>query len=1041
MKIRSFGVTFNLLNCASIFLLLLVGTFTKAIAAPAPAATPTPPIPDCHMNNPGDAEGLLRLWLNGSPPLCTYDWSIQIDPAFHSWPAGSMNKPVVTAAFGLFKSGPDANLDWLATNPNSIYGKNKWKPVANPTGYKISYVNWWIWYLASQVGEDPKDPMYLGASFNGPPEGNALKYFKGTEEFSNFYDTADLTSVVAVRYWAYKYGYLAQDPNKVTALKKLTRKYLRANLAVYGMAAGENPAYKYDLGRTNPDPTASPVPPRTPVPGLGRTSDTQFDPYAPRTKNGLQIYNGHFIALAGARSELGGHWNYDYRALFYDRAIGQFSNFIFNQKIRQAEFYLLDTLETLWAPLQTPDSEGNLYGLTADDRDDLVALLQTCYRDNLRNTICSGTSFTSNFQNWLKNTFQPWLGNIRVATTFRLLGANGWRASMMAENTNGNTTNIYAEYYKRDAQVDGGTHTLVTFLFPWNDRNGGIPGECSLDTSTGLITAYHKRVDRNGRTVHPAETVYMNIPTEPPLVQLVLSAEAPAAFGTSAVAKSLTNVFTPYGTDFGSDVLWVGNTIPEGGVAQGANENWTWVEGNPLPYTEADVVHLSSPVAGMHQHFFTGATESLSISAGDILYVHVYLDPSNPPSELMLQWFDPSDPYYPWEHRAYWGANLLPWGSDGQNSRRYMGSLPAAGSWVRLDVPASLVGLEGKTITGMAFTLFDGQAAWDQAGTNTLTDPIINVAPVGTATQSSTYTASPAGGPATLAIDGNTNGNWFASSVTSTNYEYQPWWQVDLGASYAIDSINVWNRSDCCADRLSNFYILVSEQPFASTNLVSTLSQPGVTGYYIVGQGGYPTTQAIQRTGRYVRVQLTGTNYLSLAEVEVLGRSASSTAPPSSDVVWIEDSLPPGSTIYVDNDAWIWNSTNPTPFSGNLANQSSNYALMHQHYFTNSTSTLQVNTGDKMVAYVYLDPQNLPSEIMLQWHDPLNGWDHRAKWGGDQLAYFGPQYNMGALPAAGQWIRLEVPANVVGLEGRTVDGLAFSLYGGTATWDHVGKRP
>ena len=46
---------------------------------------------------------------------------------------------------------------------------------------------------------------------------------------------------------------------------------------------------------------------------------------------------------------------------------------------------------------------------------------------------------------------------------------------------------------------------------------------------------------------------------------------------------------------------------------------------------------------------------------------------------------------------------------------------------------------------------------------------------------------------------------------------------------------------------------------------------------------------------------------------------------------------------------------------------------------------------------------------------------------------------MGALPAAGQWVRLEVPAALVGLEGRTLSGMAFTLYGGRATWDYAGK--
>jgi hypothetical protein len=37
-------------------------------------------------------------------------------------------------------------------------------------------------------------------------------------------------------------------------------------------------------------------------------------------------------------------------------------------------------------------------------------------------------------------------------------------------------------------------------------------------------------------------------------------------------------------------------------------------------------------------------------------------------------------------------------------------------------------------------------------------------------------------------------------------------------------------------------------------------------------------------------------------------------------------------------------------------------------------------------------------------------------------------------------VRLEVPAATVGLEGRIVGGMAFTLFDGTATWDRAGKR-
>ena len=113
----------------------------------------------------------------------------------------------------------------------------------------------------------------------------------------------------------------------------------------------------------------------------------------------------------------------------------------------------------------------------------------------------------------------------------------------------------------------------------------------------------------------------------------------------------------------------------------------------------------------MHQHYFNNATATLSVGVGDTLFAYVYLDPANPPSQVMLQWYDGT-----WEHRAYWGSNAIAWGIDGTASRRSMGTLPAAGQWMKLSVPASQVGLEGRTLRGMAFTLYGGRATWDYAG-------------------------------------------------------------------------------------------------------------------------------------------------------------------------------------------------------------------------------------------------------------------------------------------------------------------------------------
>jgi hypothetical protein len=159
------------------------------------------------------------------------------------------------------------------------------------------------------------------------------------------------------------------------------------------------------------------------------------------------------------------------------------------------------------------------------------------------------------------------------------------------------------------------------------------------------------------------------------------------------------------------NLVWVDDAVPLGATT-GADggDAWNWVSGSPTANSGA-LASQSVIAAGEHQHFFYNATATMQVGTGDVLYAYVYIDPANPPSEVALYWNDGS-----WSHGAYWGANSIGFGVDGTASRRYMGPLPAAGQWVQLQVPASQVGLEGSTLNGMAFTLFNGRATWDTAG-------------------------------------------------------------------------------------------------------------------------------------------------------------------------------------------------------------------------------------------------------------------------------------------------------------------------------------
>jgi F5/8 type C domain len=128
-----------------------------------------------------------------------------------------------------------------------------------------------------------------------------------------------------------------------------------------------------------------------------------------------------------------------------------------------------------------------------------------------------------------------------------------------------------------------------------------------------------------------------------------------------------------------------------------------------------------------------------------------------------------------------------------------------------------------------------------------------------TATQSSNYGV----GQASKAVDGNTDGTYREggadNSVTHTQGLPNSWWELDLGLPHLIDHVDLWNRTDCCPERLSNFDLMVSTDHVTWT---SFFYRPTV---------GRPTSLGLGLRGRYVKIQLRGSDPLSLAEVQVWG--------------------------------------------------------------------------------------------------------------------------------------------------------------------------
>ena len=158
------------------------------------------------------------------------------------------------------------------------------------------------------------------------------------------------------------------------------------------------------------------------------------------------------------------------------------------------------------------------------------------------------------------------------------------------------------------------------------------------------------------------------------------------------------------------DFVWVDDALPPGAKPSAEGE-WTFVSEPEHPVFLGEKAHVRAS-EGQSQHLFTGASQGLVVGEGDTLFAHVFLDPIDPPKEIMLQWNTGE-----WNHRAFWGENLIEYGEDGTTERVSRGPLPTTGEWVRLEVPAADVGIApGTTITGLAFTQHGGTVRWDAAG-------------------------------------------------------------------------------------------------------------------------------------------------------------------------------------------------------------------------------------------------------------------------------------------------------------------------------------
>lgn len=271
---------------------------------------------------------------------------------------------------------------------------------------------------------------------------------------------------------------------------------------------------------------------------------------------------------------------------------------------------------------------------------------------------------------------------------------------------------------------------------------------------------------------------------------------------------------------------------------------------------------------------------------------------------------------------------------------------------------------------------------------------------------------------------------------------------------YAVDRVEttatVWLglTAGCAACHDHKFDPLTQKEFYQLFSYFFSLTEKAMDGNALLPPPSVQVPSASQAAERQRRTDqlavVTGEIDTALAAWKYVDPLVDTTPSPlaKQDKVWFDDTLPAGAKpAGNDADPWKFVKAPDHPvYSGENSSVRTGDGLT-QHFFTDATEPLLVGANDQLFAYVYLDPNNPPETVQLQFND--GSWEHRAFWGADKGHGAGrnnaSNLRLGDLPKTGEWVRLEVPCVAVGLkEGSKLNGWAFTQFKGTVHWDQAG---
>jgi hypothetical protein len=515
--------------------------------------------------------------------------------------------------------------------------------------------------------------------------------------------------------------------------------------------------------------------------------------------------------------------------------------------------------------------------------------------------------------------------------------------------------------------------------------------------------------------------------------------------GAACIAPTAASPAPPAG-----ETIWIDDALPAGAALQ--NGSWgppSWTTDQAASGTQS--LRFAYNGARHYEGYIANLNEPLSF--GESVVFSMLVHPCATTREVKIVWDDTLGG----SGGAYWGEAI----TGGEGGYLNMGPVPAAGTWQRIEIPLSQLGLEQRTLGRIRIVHHGGQVSFDRFGKS------------GTACVAPRAAAPTIPAGETIWVDESVP----AGASLQNGYWGPQVWSLDQSASGTKSLRFPYNGARHYESYITNlneplqfgenavFYFHVD--PCLTTREVKVVwdTWSGATaGVYFGealtgGENGFINLGPMPAAGVWHRVEVPlsqlGIEQTAVWRIRMVhhggqvsfdrfGKSgtacvaprASAPAIPSGETIWVDDSVPAGASL--QNGYWgppVWSTDQSASGAASLRFAYAG-ARHYESYITNLNEPLHV--GEKAVFYFHLDPCLTTREVKVLW-DTWSGATAGVYFGEALTGGENGLVNLGPLPAAGVWHRVEVPLSQLGLEQTSLWRIRMVHHSGQVSFDRFGK--